>query len=254
MIMDAKGVDLGDMSEVQRSSFFNMINLEPSACDEPYSLAKSLRDNASCRDSLIVAQFLADRLASGATPSAIADELDAVRDSLRERQIDISDSPVYGDVRAPVTVVMFADFQCPHCKTEAPQVRNAIDQFRGRVKLVFKHFPLKTHPRAAEAAVATEAAREQGKFWEMHDLVFAHQNQLEDEDLSTYAEQIGLDVARFKNDMQAERVRARVDRDRAEGEKLEIQGTPAVFVQGRYYNDLLFGGTVEGWIDEMLKR
>jgi protein-disulfide isomerase len=133
-------------------------------------------------------------------------------------------------------------------------LRAAVDQFRGRVKLAFKHFPLKSHPRAAEAAVATEAAREQGRFWEMHDLVFAHQNQLEDEDLLTYAEQIGLDVPRFKSDFESERVRARVDRDRAEGEKLEIQGTPAVFVQGRYYNDLLFGGTIEGWIDEMLKR
>ena len=254
MIMEARGVDLSALSEAQRSAFFNMINLEPSACDEPHSLAKSLRDSEDCRDSLIVAQFLADRLGSGATPSAIADELEAARDSLKPRDIDVSDSPIYGDPRAPVTVVMFADFQCPHCKAEAPVMREAVDHFRGRVKLAFKHFPLKMHPQAAEAAVATEAAREQGKFWEMHDLVFSRQNQLDDESLVAYAEQLGLDVQRFKADMQSEKVRGRVERDRTEGEKLDIQGTPAVFVQGRYYNDLLFGGTIEGWIDEMLKR
>ncbi len=254
MIMEAKGVDFGKLSESQRATFFQIINTEPSACQKPHSLATSLRDDATCRDSLIVAQFVADRLADGAQPSAIKGAIQYVIDSLTPREIDIEGRPVYGSDRAPVTVVVFADFECPHCKKEAPVLRQAIDQFRGRAKLVFKHFPLASHDRAKYAAIAAEAAHEQGKFWEMHDLIFANQTALEDEDLYRYAEQIGLDMQKFKASYESKKGEAAVDADRAHGEQLEIEGTPAVYVNGRLYNELLFGGTVAGWIDDALKR
>jgi len=252
--MEAQGVDLRKLAESQRATFFQIINTEPSACDKPHSLAKSIRDDATCRDSLIAAQFVADTLASGSSPSEVKEKLEFVVQSLHPRAIDIAGSPIYGSESAPVTIVEFADFQCPHCKMEAPALRQAIDQFRGRAKLVFKHFPLGSHPLAKEAAIATVAAQAQGKFWEMHDLVFANQNTLSEADLVKYAGQIGLDVDRFQTDRRSARAAQQVADDRKLGESLKIEGTPAVFVNGRYFHPMLFGGSVVGWIDDALKR
>jgi protein-disulfide isomerase len=254
MVMEAKGVDSSQLSESQRTTFFQIINTEPSACDKPHSIAKSLRDDASCRDSLIVAQFVADRVASGATPSAIKHELQMVVSALTPKEIPIEGRPMYGSERAPVTLVVFADFECPHCASEAPHLKQVVDQFRGRVRLVFKHFPISGHERAKPAAIATEAAHEQGKFWEMAELVFQNQMRLSDDDLHRYAERIGLDMARFRASYEAKKGLGAVEQDRKDGEAIDIPGTPAVYVNGRQYSDLLFGGSIAGWVDDALKR
>ncbi|MBX7083070.1 MAG: thioredoxin domain-containing protein [Nannocystaceae bacterium] len=255
-IREARGVSLDKLSDSQKETFFQLINSEPSACDKPHSIAVSLRDDGSCRDSLVVAQLVADALASGATASAIRDALDQIVSDLQPRKIPTEGRPVYGVETAPVTVVVFADFTCPHCRAEVPKVRAAIDQFRGRAKLVFKYFPLQGpgHERSRHAALAAEAAHEQGKFWEMHDQIFEHFGELEDDDIMGYAQAIGLDVARFKASYEGKKGEARIDADRKDGEQLEIGGTPAVFVNGRLTNELLFGGTIAGWIDDALKR
>ncbi len=254
MVMEAKGVDLAKLSDAQRSAFFTTLNTEPSACDKPHSMATSLRDDPSCRDSLVGAQFIADRLATGATPSAVKAELEVVRAALDPRDVKVDGRPVWGNERAPVTIAIFADFQCPHCRAEVPVLRAAVDKYRGRARVVFKHFPLRSHPEAKQAAIACEAARAQGKFWEMHDIVFEHQMELSDEEIESYAKRIGLDMAKFKTDWAGAAAKARVEEDRSEGEQLDIDGTPAVFINGRYFTELLFGGTIEGWVDEALKR
>lgn len=256
MVREAKGVDTSKLSETQQSSFFTMINTEPSACDKPHSLATSLLEDAECRDSLHVAQFIADRLADGATPSDIKLEIDELVSALSVREIPVEGRPTYGNLRAPVTVVVFADFQCPHCKLEAPGLRKSVQQYRGQAKLVFKHFPLSNmHTRAEASARATEAAHMQGKFWEMHDLVFDHQTQLEDADLERYAKQIpGLDFDKWKADYASEATKLAVAKDRAHGDLLQIAGTPAVYVDGRLVTPLLWGGNLTSWIEDALRR
>ena len=104
-ITEAKGVDLSRLTEPQKTSFFQLLNSEPSACGKSHSLAVSLRDDAACRDSLSVSQFIADALASGASPSDIKDNVEPMVDALRPREINIKGRPVYGNERAPVTVV-----------------------------------------------------------------------------------------------------------------------------------------------------
>lgn len=254
LITEAKGVDLTKLTDPQKTSFYQIINTEPSACGKPHSLAVSLRDDDACRDSLSVSQFVADALASGASPSDVKGALEEVVDSLRVREIPIEGRPVYGNERAPVTVVVFADFECPHCRAESPVLMQTVDQYRGRAKLVFKHFPISGHLRAKPAALATMAAHAQGKFWEMQREVFENQLNLEDDDLRTYAKRIGLDMAKFEADLKAGVGKEIVEADRADGEKLEITGTPAVFINGRYYNQFLFGGSIAGWIDDALRR
>jgi protein-disulfide isomerase len=253
-IQEAPGVDVSKLSATQRTMFFQLLNTEPSACGKPHSLATSLKEDATCRDSMIVAQFMVDRLAGGATPGDVKEEVVGVMDVLRVREIPVEGRPVFGNARAPVTVVVFADFECPHCRAEAPVLRQAVQQFRGQARLIYKHFPLNMHPRAKRAAVATEAALAQGKFWEMHDQVFAHQDALEDEDLMRYAKEIGLDMAAFEAHYEASTGLAVVEADRKHGDALGFSGTPAVFINGREYTPALFGGTVEGWIDDALRR
>ena len=254
-IREAKDIELGKLSEAQRESFFNMINQESSACGQAHSLAKSLRDDPECRDSKLVAQFIADQLAAGMTAGDIKQQLDAVVAALKPAEIDLEGRPTIGNPKAPVTVVVFADFQCPLCKAEAPELREEVDERRGQVRLVFKHFPLSGHPRAEPAAIAVEAAHQQGKFWEMHDLVFANQTTLEDADLERFARQIPeLDFDKWKADVAAETTKAAVSRDRADGKVLALTGTPTVFVNGRRMTPLLWDGELSAWIDDALRR
>jgi protein-disulfide isomerase len=255
MIREAPGIDTKQLSETARATFYTMLNTEPSACDKPHSLATSLREDPECRNSRHVAQFIADRLAAGATPSDIKLDVDLVVRALTPREIPVEGRPVYGNERAAVTVVVFADFECPHCKAEAPTLRKAIQQYRSQAKLVYMHFPLGMHPRAEVASRAAEAAFRQGKFWEMHDLIFDHQSQLEDQDLERYAQQIpGLDFGKWKADFQSDDVALAVAKDRALGETLQIEGTPAVYIDGRQLTPLLWGGRIEAWIDDALRR
>lgn len=256
MILEAPGVDVSKLGPPQLESFFTVINTESSACGQAHSLAKSLRDDAECRDSIHVAQFIADRLASGAAAGDIKFDVDTVVKALTAREIPVEGRPVFGNERAPVTVVVFADFQCPLCKREAPELRAAIEGQRGRAKLVFKHFPLfEHHPRAEAAATAAEAAHLQGKFWEMHDLLFANQEALEDADLLGYAGQIaGLDVKQWQADVASEAVKATVAADRANGETLDLPGTPTVYVNGRELVPLLWNGEIDAWIEDALRR
>jgi protein-disulfide isomerase len=102
------------------------------------------------------------------------------------------------------------------------------------VRIVFKHLPLRIHPRAPAAHAAAEAAHRQGKFWEMHDRIFENQRELAPEKYVEYAQEMGLDVERFKKDVAAAAVKSRVDGDAQEAEKLGVTGTPAFFVNGKF--------------------
>src|SRR6476620_9322479 len=109
---------------------------------------------------------------------------------------------VRGAEHAPVTLVEYGDFECPNCKQAAPAVKMILGHFAGRVRFVWRHFPLEeVHPHALHAALAAEAAGAQGKFWPMHDLLFENQAHLKDNQLTGYAQRLDLDVARFGADM-----------------------------------------------------
>src|SRR5262249_13297915 len=105
---------------------------------------------------------------------------------------------VTGMSHSPVTIVEYGDFECPNCKQAAPALKLLLERFAGRVQAVFRHFPLEeVHPHALAAAESAECAAGQGKFWEMHDLLFAHQDHLKLHHLRSYAERLQLDMARY---------------------------------------------------------
>lgn len=136
-------------------------------------------------------------------------------------------------VTLPVTLEEFSDFQCPACGAYYPVVEEAREEFGEDLNFVFRNFPLTSlHEYAYNSSLAAEAAREQGKFEEYYDLLFSNQEKLTDDDLISYAEQLGLDVEKFKADMQGETVKARVESDIALGREKNITGTPTFFLDG----------------------
>ena len=129
--------------------------------------------------------------------------------------------------RGAVLVVAYADFECPYCAILSSVLHDA------PVRRVFRHFPVRSsHPRAWPAACAAEAAALQGRFWEMHDALFADQSRLEDPHLWARAEELGLDLERFDADRRSEAVRARVRRDFTSGVRAGVVTTPTVFLAG----------------------
>jgi protein-disulfide isomerase len=143
---------------------------------------------------------------------------------------------VKGPDGAPITIVEFADFECPHCGEVAPLLDKLVESHKNDVRFVFKFYPLPGHPPADPAARAAVAAMDQGKFWEMHHALFANQRHLEQTDLDSYATTLGVEIPRFHADMQATPTADRIARDRKLGEDLQIQGTPSIFINGRLFD------------------
>jgi protein-disulfide isomerase len=147
--------------------------------------------------------------------------------------VDLERDHVRGPADAPVTVVEYGDFECPYCGQAEPVVRELLRDFTD-VRYVWRHLPLNdVHPRAQLAAEASEAAAEQDAFWEMHDLLLDHQDALRPSDLIGYAEQLGLDVERFTNDLRTHAGAARVADDVDSADLSGVSGTPTFFVNGR---------------------
>jgi len=141
---------------------------------------------------------------------------------------------------APIELVEYGDFECPHCGRAAVVVNEITEEFGDRLRFAFRHFPLsKMHPHARQAAMAAEAASAQGgqgKFWEMQDLLFANASRLEVQNLIEYATLLELDVARFESELEAGTYAARVQEDVASGVRSGVNGTPTFFINGRRHN------------------
>ena len=169
-------------------------------------------------------------------PEDVDGSLDALVEGERLRvRIDEQD-PTKGAAIPLVTIVEFSDFQCPFCSRLATTLDEIVGEYGPDVKLVFKQFPLAMHPQAEPAARAALAAQAQGKFWPMHDAIFANQRALTDEDLEGYAREAGLDVERWRKDFGSEELRQHVKQEMELGTKLGVRGTPVFYVNGRFFS------------------
>lgn len=159
---------------------------------------------------------------------------------------------VINDSSAPVTIVEFFDYQCPFCLKTNPALAEAIKNHPGKVRLVLKHLPLSIHPDSALAHQAALAAGEQGRFWEMHDLLFAHQSKIKMPDLVNYAQQLHLNVPRFQKALESGRFRRVIEDDRAMARGLGISSTPTFFINGKSFVGQLSADRLNSAIDEAL--
>ena len=168
--------------------------------------------------------------------------------------LPVGKSPVKGPPNAQVSIVEFSDYQCPFCARADPLMKEVLKLYPDQVNLVYKHFPLVSiHQMALGAAQAAVAAQKQGKFWEMHEILFANQRALQPEKLKEYAKQIGLDVAKFEADMNSDETKSSIQEDMRLSQTVGVRGTPTMFVNGK----LIQNRSAEGFkqtVDAALKE
>lgn len=149
------------------------------------------------------------------------------------QDIDTAGSPFLGNEDAPVTLVVFSDFQCPFCSKVQPLMDETLKNNKDKVKIVFKHLPLQMHKQAKPAALAAIAAHEQGKFWQMHDALFALGKKLNKATIEKAAQDIGLDMDKFKKDLASSATQDKLKKDMIDAGQAGVSGTPTLFINGR---------------------
>lgn len=138
---------------------------------------------------------------------------------------------IRGDKNAKITMIEYSDFQCPFCQRHLPTLDRILADYKGKVRLVYRHFPLNSiHPQAQKAAEASECAGEQGKFWEMHDKLFENQTALQIDNLKQYAKDLGLNTSQFNNCLDTSKFASKVNQQATEAQNSGITGTPGTWV------------------------
>lgn len=169
-------------------------------------------------------------------------------------QIEIGNAPFLGPKEAPITIVEFADFQCPYCSMVVPTVTEIMKKYNGKVRLVFKNFPLSFHDQAMNAAIAAECAQDQGKYWQMHDKLFENHSHLNAALYEKLAGDLKLDVNKFKACLADQKVKAHIESELNYGQTLGITATPAFYINGVQLMGALPKEEFEKVIDEELSH
>jgi len=146
--------------------------------------------------------------------------------------VSVDDDPAKGPADAPITIVEFSDFQCPYCSRAEAVVKQILENYKDKVRFVYRDFPLPMHPNATKASEAAQCAKEQGKYWEYHDALYADQSKLAEADLQATAERLGLKTEAFKTCLESGKYEAEVSKDVADGQKAGVGSTPSFFING----------------------
>ncbi len=242
------GVDLSKLDDFGKKVFFRIANSEGSVCGQAQSLLKSAKEDKGCRRSLSALRYVVHLVEQGFTDSEISESLTKRYRAMTPKKIDVADAPVKGPAGAKITLIEFADYECPHCKRFQPVLRQIVDEFHGDVKLYFKHYPLPQHNMARAAAEAAVAAQKQGKFWQYQDKIWDKSDDLTPAKLEEAAKELGLDMTKFRQDMASEAVKAKVMKDRADGSAAGLQATPTLYIDGREYTDGRDTDSLREWI------
>ena len=229
--VDAKGLDADELKFL-----VELLKEGVCPCDAKASMFDCLQAK-KCEKATDLARFGADKFREGLGEDQVRDAV--VRkyfdDNVTFDWFDLKGTPRKGAAKPKVTVVEFADFECPHCAMVGKIMPELVKAFPNDVAVYFKHFPLPSHTWAEQAARACVAANKQNKFWPMHDLIFANQLNLSAERFGEFAAELGLNGPRFKADMESPEAHKLVDRDRNEGNKAQLNGTPTVYMNGKLY-------------------
>jgi protein-disulfide isomerase len=257
------GVDFSGMSPVQTRALLRLLRNHDCACGCGMKVAECRIKDPGCSWSKGLAATMGDAIRAGKDENAAIEAAKASKwahgpqpPKLLEDPVTIptAGSPVRGPADAAVTLVEFSDFQCPYCMIAVVKLNAVMAAYPGKIKLIFKQFPLDMHSQAALAAAAAIAAHRQGKFWLMHDALFAHRTELSRPVILGLAHTVGLDTQRFEADLNSAETKAAAARDMQDGERAGVEGTPSVFIDGRKYNGDLGLAAMRTVIDEELKK
>ena len=251
------GANPGQMNAAQRERAAAFLRQEYSYFGCSRTVARCLEADRPSR----TAQRLAGYIVRQVLESRSDDE---IREGVRQRglsahplqraTIDLANAQCHGPANAPVTVVEYADFECPFCRVFSPMVHRVVTRMQPNVRLCFKHFPVRGHSRALASSLAALAAERQGRFWQIHDRLYASSPRLADSDLERCAREAGVaDLARWRRDMGDGALRTLIESDKLEGLRNGVRATPTFFINGKLYlgrkNEVEFRDRLEEELD-----
>jgi protein-disulfide isomerase len=257
---DAIGnVDLSGLTPVQKKAVLKLLEEEDCSCQCGLKTGACIMQDPSCSYSRALAGIAIKGVKDGKALREISKLMDASPKAHRPKVLEdpvtipVVGAPTIGPSDARITIVEFSDFECPYCAIAVKQVKTLMAAYPKDIRLIYKQFPLSMHPHAELAAEAALAANEQGKFWEMHDILFANFRKLSRENMLEWAQEIGLDVNRFKTALDSGRLLPTIKQDTSDGDAAGVYGTPAFFINGKLYNGAMTMDAVKPILEAELK-
>jgi len=235
-------VDISDLTPVQKKAVLKLLREQDCSCRCGMKAAECILKDPNCSYSRALAKIAIQGVKDGKSLIEISKLMDASPKAHRPKlledpvKIPVAGAPVRGPEDARITLVEFSDFECPFCSAAVKQVDMIMAAYPKDIKLIYKQYPLSMHPHAEMAAEASLAAREQGKFWEMYELLFKNYRRLSSSSILAMAKQLGLDMDKFKADLDSGKYKAVIAKDMADGDAAGVYGTPAFYINGKQYN------------------
>lgn len=260
---DLPGLDLSALTDTQKDTALKMMREMGCTCGCSMKVAQCRVEDPNCAYSKGIATLIIKGFGDGKSPQEVA-KLVAASPLGKPRpepklledpiQIPIAGAPVKGPETARVVLVEFSDFECPYCAKATGEIRQILAAYPKDIRLIYKQFPLSMHPHAGLAAMASLAAQEQGKFWELHDQMFNHYRELSRDNILAWAQELGLDMLRFTASMDNLKYKAAVDKDMEDGEFAGVNGTPALFINGKHFNGPIALAVLKPILDDEIKN
>jgi len=246
------GIDTGKLDADKTQLFYKLIGSLKSPCGKAHSLRTSFSSDTSCKRAPFAARYVLAMLEDEGPEQTVRDEYAKKYEKPGEPvKLETSRAPHIGANDAPIKLVEFFDYECPHCQLFKAQMEQVVSDKPSQVGAYFLMFPIESkHPEARSAAQAAIAASQQGKFKEMHDRLFAPQAPHGRDAVTGYAKELGLDLAKFEKDYEA--AGPQVTSDLKQGEAAGVDSTPTLFFNDRRYEGPLIAKYIEMWIDEDL--
>jgi protein-disulfide isomerase len=243
------GIELGKLDSDKQKTFYKLLGTLSSPCGKAHSLRTSFSSDQTCKRAPFAVRYLV-ALLEDAENEGQARELweKKYKGTSEAFKFDLAKEPRIGNPDAPIRIVEFYDYGCPHCREFAPMLVHMLDDEKGKVVVYFMHFTLGHFANSKEAAQAALAADAQHKFKEMHELLFEHQTEHDHDQLWGYAKQLGLDMAKFEADYNA--AAPHVEQQHAQGTAAGVQSTPTLYFNDKKYEGPMSVKYLEMSIDE----
>lgn len=253
------GIDLSSLTPAQKQAVLKISREQDCSCLCGMKVAECVHKDPNCTYSKALVGIAIKGVQENKSLVEISKLMDASPKAHRPKLLEdpvtipVSGSPTRGPENARITLVEFSDFECPYCSLAAGEVNAIMSAYPKDVKLIYKQFPLSMHPHASLAAAASLAANQQGKFWQMHDVLFKNFRKLARENILGFAKDIGLDMNKFTADLDSPKYQEVIKKDLADGETAGVYGTPSFFVNGKHYNGPLSLDAIKPILDAELK-
>ncbi len=248
------GFDFSRLAEPAKKELAAVLTDEFDYCGRPSTLLGSLKKGDACKHTRRLVGYAATQAADGASSSEIINSLSKYNAGFNKprTQFSLDERQCLGPKNAPVTVVEYSDFECPYCAAARP-ILEEFTKKRSDVRLCWQPFPLQQHPHAFEAGAAALFARDNGKFWQVHDALFDNQLSMSEETIKTILTKAGLDVKAYARAMEAKKYEKELEASKELGKKAGVDSTPSIYINGRKYTLGLSADAMNLAVDDELE-